>query len=108
MREASKLINRARFLASGQGDPHSITITELCDALEAVVASYRAHLRLRGEKDPISIRWAEEAYAKTRKTFAKADRSPKGRDKGTLGSVHESGGPEGICPTSSSQQHQER
>ena len=39
---------------------------------------------------------------------AKADRSPQGRDKGTLGSVHESGGPEGICPNSSSQQHQER
>jgi hypothetical protein len=33
---------------------------------------------------------------------AKADRSPKGRD--LLGSVHESGGPEGICPNNPSSQ----
>lgn len=32
------LIERARFLASGQDDPHSVTITELCDQLEAMQA----------------------------------------------------------------------
>jgi hypothetical protein len=31
----AKLVARARFLASGQGDPHSATITELCDFIEA-------------------------------------------------------------------------
>ena len=32
--EIDGLIGRSRFLAAGQDDPHSSTITELCDALE--------------------------------------------------------------------------
>ncbi len=28
------LVERARFLAAGQDDPHSATITELCDEIE--------------------------------------------------------------------------
>ena len=32
------LIERARFLASGQNDPHSVTIEELCAELEANAA----------------------------------------------------------------------
>ncbi len=28
------LVERARFLAAGQGDPHSATITDLCDEIE--------------------------------------------------------------------------
>lgn len=33
---AGDLVDRARFLAAGQDDPHSQTIIELCDALEAL------------------------------------------------------------------------
>ena len=28
------LVERARFLAAGQDDPHSVTITELCSEIE--------------------------------------------------------------------------
>ncbi len=30
----SELVERARFLAAGQDDPHSVTISELCDEIE--------------------------------------------------------------------------
>ncbi|MXO67809.1 hypothetical protein GRI72_03045 [Altererythrobacter marinus] len=36
-----KLVERARFLASGQDDPHSVTIDELCDRIEAQAAALR-------------------------------------------------------------------
>ena len=32
------LVERARFLAAGQDDPHSVTITELCDKIEGLEA----------------------------------------------------------------------
>ena len=30
------IVERARFLATGQDDPHSVTITELCDKIEGM------------------------------------------------------------------------
>ena len=30
------IVERARFLAAGQDDPHSVTITELCDRIEVL------------------------------------------------------------------------
>ncbi len=33
------LVERARFLAAGQDDPHSVTISELCDEIERLVAA---------------------------------------------------------------------
>ena len=37
----SELVERARFLASGQDDPPSVTITELCDEIERMRGALR-------------------------------------------------------------------
>jgi hypothetical protein len=48
--DIAKLIERARFLASNQNDPHSVTITELCDHLEYFVTPQHD-----GSVDPLKL-----------------------------------------------------
>lgn len=42
----SDLVERARFLAAGQDDPHSVTISELCDEIERLCDDAKEHDRL--------------------------------------------------------------
>ena len=37
----SELVERARFLAAGQDDPHSVTISDLCDEIERLRAALK-------------------------------------------------------------------
>lgn len=49
---ASELVERARFLAAGQDDPHSETIGELCDLIDSLQrenAVLRGALRKHGK-----------------------------------------------------------
>lgn len=43
--DTDELIERSLFLASGQDDPHSVTITELCAALRTLKAERDAAWR---------------------------------------------------------------
>lgn len=58
----SELVERARFLAAGQGDPHSATITDLCDRIEQLERELaEAREALKG----IAKHWPDSAAAKT-------------------------------------------
>ena len=49
----SDLVERARFLAAGQDDPHSVMITELCDEID------RLRKPLRSFTDHLDVEWAQ-------------------------------------------------
>ncbi len=55
----SDLVERARFLASGQDDPHSVTISELCDEIERLRDALRSIANHTISVQPsVAARWA--------------------------------------------------
>lgn len=69
-----KLVERARFLANGQDDPHSVTIDELCDRIEEQEAAVKGLVEELAKLEAVNQRLcsaARQALASYRKATSK-------------------------------------
>jgi hypothetical protein len=65
-----ELIDRAMFLASGQDDPHSTTIEELCNHLERAVRLYAAAYDACEYAHGEGFEWPVDPFSGLALTFA--------------------------------------